>query len=237
MDKPEPSSQTERAYQRLRSEILHGDLMPGERLRPADLNDKFQLGLTPIREALLRLSSENLVAMDVHRGSRVSETSLGELQDLMASRRAVEGLCLSAAMKHGDAAWEADIVGSMHHLSRTPLPESPDDRAGASRWESRHRAFHHALVRACPEQWLLRFWNILADHSERYRKFRLLRGVAPRSSARDITAEHEALMNAVVGRRQQEAIALMEAHLKATEESVAAGMVLQATPPSTKGNP
>jgi DNA-binding GntR family transcriptional regulator len=233
MDNPEPSSLAERAYQRLRSEILHGDLMPGERLRPADLNDRFQLGLTPIREALMRLSSENLVALDAHRGSRVSEASLNELHDLMASRRAIEGLCLTAAMNHGDAAWEAEIVGSMHHLSRTPLPHSPDDRAGATRWETRHRQFHHALVQACPEQWLLRFWNILADHSERYRKFRLLKDVRPQKSARDIAAEHEALMNAVVGRRHREAIALMQSHLEATEQSVAAGMALQAATNAT----
>ena len=107
MENPEASSLAERAYQRLRSEILYGDLMPGERLRPADLQDKFHLGLTPIREALMRLSSENLVALDTHRGSRVSETSLTELSDLMATRRSIESLCLTSAMTHGDAAWEA----------------------------------------------------------------------------------------------------------------------------------
>ena len=62
MDDLETLSQTERAYRRLRNEILHGDLMPGERLRANDLQDRFQLGLTPIREALTRLSSENFVA-------------------------------------------------------------------------------------------------------------------------------------------------------------------------------
>ena len=47
-------SNTERAYVRLRTEIIHGDLMPGERLTAADLQDRFALGLTPIREALMR---------------------------------------------------------------------------------------------------------------------------------------------------------------------------------------
>lgn len=58
MDDTEDQSLADRAYRRLRSEILHGDLMPGERLRAADLHHRFQLGLTPIREALMRLSSK-----------------------------------------------------------------------------------------------------------------------------------------------------------------------------------
>lgn len=237
MENPEASSLAERAYRRLRSEILHGDLMPGERLRPADLNDKFQLGLTPIREALMRLSSENLVALDSHRGSRVSQASLAELSDLMATRRSIESLCLASAMEHGSAAWEAQVVAAMHLLSRTPLPKSPDDRQAAALWESRHRQFHHALVSACQEKWLLWFWNILADHSERYRKFRLLQPVPRKSKARDIEAEHHAIMQAVLGRDHVQAITLMQSHLSATERTVAQALKAQTTPPvSRKGS-
>lgn len=224
MDYPEASSLAERAYQRLRSEILHGDLMPGERLRPADLQDRFQLGLTPIREALMRLSSENLVALDTHRGSRVSEASAAGLSDLMATRRSIESLCLRSAMTHGDAAWEAEVVAAMHLLSRTALPRSAKDREAATLWESRHRRFHYALVSACQEKWLLWFWNILADHSERYRKFRLLQRKPAKSKARDIEAEHLALMQAVLARDHDRSIRLMSDHLTATEKSVAMGL-------------
>ncbi|NBX54522.1 MAG: FCD domain-containing protein [Betaproteobacteria bacterium] len=237
MENPETLSLAERAYQRLRSEILYGDLMPGQRLRPADLQDKFQLGLTPIREALMRLSSENLVALDTHRGSRVSETSPAELSDLMATRRSIESLCLTSAMTHGDAAWEAEVVSAMHLLTKTPLPRSAKDREAATLWESRHRRFHSALVGACQEKWLLWFWNILADHSERYRKFRLLQRMPNKNNARDIEAEHHAIMQAVLARDLQKATELMSAHLTATEQSVAWG--LQAPNPlsaSTKGS-
>ncbi|MBN8194705.1 GntR family transcriptional regulator, partial [Bacillus sp. NTK074B] len=55
------------AYDLLRHEILHGDLLPGERLRAADLRERYNLGLTPIREALMRLSSEGMVTNEVNR--------------------------------------------------------------------------------------------------------------------------------------------------------------------------
>ncbi len=100
------------------SEALNGDLMPGDRLTAADLQDRFSLGLTPIREALTRLSAEGLVDAETHRGARVTDVSPDALADLMATRRAVERLCLIASIEKGDAAWEADIVAAMHLLSR-----------------------------------------------------------------------------------------------------------------------
>lgn len=217
----ETLSLAERAYRTLRSEILHGDLMPGERLRAADLADKFQLGLTPIREALMRLSSESLVETEANRGARVTETSLAELADIMATRRGIERLCLSAAIDKGDAAWEAEVVASMHLLSRTPLPKSKADRAAAAHWEVQHRRFHFALVAACASPWLLRFWSVLADHTERYRKLRLLRHREAVAEVRDVNAEHQAIMAAVLDRDVEAASRLMDAHLAATETSVA----------------
>ena len=221
MDPQDTLSQTERAYRTLRGEILHGELMPGERLRAADLHDRFQLGLTPIREALARLSSENLVEIETNRGSRVSAATLHEFADLMATRRAIERLCLTAAIANGDAAWEADIISAMHLLRRAALPDSPADRAGAVGWEAQHRRFHLALVSACGSDWLLRFWNVLADHSERYRKFRALHHREAQAEVRDVNAEHAALMAAMLDRDVARATALMDAHLSATEYSVA----------------
>jgi GntR family carbon starvation induced transcriptional regulator len=222
MDQPiESPSLADRAYLRLRSEILHGELMPGERLRAADLHDKFGLGLTPIREALMRLSTEGLVDAESRRGSRVIQASIDELADLMATRRQIERLCLTGAIERGDAAWEAEIVASLHVLSRTPLPESPDDRVAAAQWETQHRRFHFALVAACGSDWLLRFWNLLADHSERYRKIRLLNHRVEEAQVRDVNAEHAAIMDAAVSRDITRANALMDAHLLATEQAIA----------------
>ena len=221
MNDTDDLSQAERAYRCLRSEIRHGDLMPGERLRAAELQTRFKLGLTPIREALMRLSSESLVEAEANRGSRVTEASLAELGDLMSTRRVIERACLTAAIGRGDAAWEAEIVAAMHLLSRTPLPADPDDRASASRWETQHRRFHQALVAACGSDWLLRFWNTLADHSERYRKVRLLHHRETKAEVRDVNAEHQSIMAAVLERDVARATALMDAHLIATEQSVA----------------
>ena len=74
---------------------------------------------------------------------------------------------------------------------------------------------------ACGSDWLLRFWNTLADHSERYRKVRLLHHRETKAEVRDVNAEHQSIMAAVLERDVARATALMDAHLIATEQSVA----------------
>jgi len=213
-------SQADRAYALLRTEILHGGLMPGQRLRAAELQQRFAIGLTPIREALMRLEVEGLVAGAAQRGFRVSEASRAELADLTATRRDIERLCLRRAIERGDTAWEAEIVAAMHLLSRAPLPASAEDRDGAQRWEVQHRRFHGALVAACGSAWLLRFWTMLADQSERYRKIRALHHHSAAALVRDVEAEHRAIMEAVLARAADRATELMDAHLLATERAV-----------------
>lgn len=208
------------AYDRLRAEILHGGLMPGDRLRAIDLQDRFQLGLTPIREALTRLATEGLVEAENNRGSRVTAASAQGFADLMRTRRQIEALCLTQSIERGDAAWEAEIIAAMHLLSRTPLPASPEDREAAAAWEAQHRRFHLALINGCGSEWLLRFWSMLTDHSERYRKIRVLRHQEAHADVRDVEAEHRAVMAAAIDRDAPGAIALMDAHLQATELAV-----------------
>lgn len=231
MNKPEfdleatdRASRTERAYQHLRQEILLGELAPNERLRVADLEERFQLGLTPIREALARLTSEGLVSMEARRGARVIETSETELADLTRTRREIERLCLTDSIQHGDAAWEAEVIAALHMLQRTPLPDFTNHGALASVWEAQHRRFHNALVGACTSAWLLRFWNQLADHSQRYRKIRLKGELKPR----DVKAEHQAIVDAALRRDAALAVALMDGHLRGTEAAVKAARLQSA---------
>lgn len=208
------------AYELLRDEILYGDLSSGERLRVADLRSRYQLGLTPIREALMRLSSEGLVESQANRGARVRAATLDEFHDLMDTRMNIETHCLRRSIARGDPAWEADILHAMHILSLTPLPKSREDRKAAAEWERHHRRFHYRLVSACGSAWHLRFWNTLVDHSERYRKLRLLNNRSDVADVRNVNAEHEEIAQAVISRDADRAVTLMHDHLGRTVSAV-----------------
>ena len=109
----------------------------------------------------------------------------------------------------------------MELLARTPLPKTASDRKAAELWEVRHRNFHFALVAACGSPWRLRFWNTLTDHSERYRKLRLLHRKETVAQVRDAVGDHRAIMQAVLARDTAKAVCVMDDHLAATEHAIA----------------
>ena len=217
------------AHDLLRRDILSGTLAPGQRLRTKDLQARYGLGLSPLRESLQRLSAEGIVVNDAQRGFAVAPVSLAELRDLTVARTALESTMLPMAMQLGSADWEGDIVAAFHRLSRTPLPHDPAAMADASLWELRHRSFHHALVAGCGSPWLLRLHGQLVDQSERYRKIRILHHLESQAQVRDVNAEHQAVMEAVLRRDASQAVALMTQHLVATSDATARLMA----PPST----
>jgi DNA-binding GntR family transcriptional regulator len=138
----------------------------------------------------------------------------------MSTRRELERSCLTHAMTSGDATWEARIVAAMHLLARTPLPKSAGDRQSAELWEVRHRNFHYALVSACGSGWRLRFWSTLTDHSERYRKLRLLRRKETAAHVQNAVGDHQIIMEAVLARDIPRATHLMDDHLATTERAI-----------------
>ena len=217
------------AHDLLRRDILSGTLAPGQRLRTKALQARYGLGLSPLRESLQRLSAEGIVVNDAQRGFAVAPVSVAELRDLTVARTALESTMLPMAMQLGSADWEGDIVAAFHRLSRTPLPHDPAAMADASLWELRHRSFHHALVAGCGSPWLLRLHGQLVDQSERYRKIRILHHLESQAQVRDVNAEHQAVMEAVLRRDAAQAVALMTQHLVATSDATARLMA----PPST----
>jgi len=80
----------ESVYRALREEIGRLALAPGRRLRLEELADRFQVSLTPVRQALRRLESDGLVVSVRRRGSRVAPLSVAELEEIQALRLGLE---------------------------------------------------------------------------------------------------------------------------------------------------
>lgn len=211
----------ERALRLLRDDILNGTLAPEMRLRINVLQQAYGLGLSPLREALLRLLSEGLVVAEGQRGFMVAPVSLAELQDLTRARTCLDISALAQAMLTGDADWESRVMAANHLLSRTPLPIDTQDVEAARLWEERHRAFHLALVSGSGSSWLMRLHSQLTDHVERYRTIRILHHRERESQVRDVAAEHTAITEAVLRRDVAQASELMTQHIANTAVAMA----------------
>src|SRR4029079_12386032 len=83
---------TSDVFDRLRTDIVHCHLRPNSRLLFRDLRATYDSGMSPLREALMRLAADGLVVLEDHKGFRVAPVSRAELVDITSTRCELEGL-------------------------------------------------------------------------------------------------------------------------------------------------
>lgn len=211
----------DRTYQHIRRDIIAGALPPGSKLAMEMLTRRYDVGLSPLREALVKLTGDALAVAEGQRGFWVSQISLDELQDTMNTRRLIETQALSLAIEHGGPEWERAVKQAHDELSSLHGHLKQGDVATFARWESANRRFHEALVSACGSKWLIRLRSMLHCHSERYRMIAL----AEAGVERDVHDEHVAIAEAALARKTQRACRLIELHLQRTAEIVRLALV------------
>lgn len=84
------ASLRERIAVSLRAALVSGGMVPGVTYSVPALADRFGVSATPVREAMLDLAKEDLVAVVPNKGFRVVEVSEAELDELTELRRLLE---------------------------------------------------------------------------------------------------------------------------------------------------
>jgi DNA-binding GntR family transcriptional regulator len=87
-------SAREKTYEYLKTNILSGHFVPGERLAEEHLAEELGVSRTPVREALHKLEQEGLIEPLESRGFRVPQDSPEEIEDLFDIRTVLEGYTL-----------------------------------------------------------------------------------------------------------------------------------------------
>jgi GntR family transcriptional regulator, carbon starvation induced regulator len=192
-------------FEQLRGDILECRLTPGARLRFKDLRSRYRSGLSPLREALMRLVTDDLVILEDHKGFRVAPVSQEELVDIAMTWFELEALGIRQSIKRGDDRWAANIQARFRELSRKRMrtPHGTLDPA----WEPHNLAFHESLYAACGSPSLMRFCRTLSQRFSRYRRL-WARG----TYKRNIAKEHKDLCRAVLNRDAAAAVAALRVH-------------------------
>jgi len=209
-------SLVEEAYARLRRDIIFGGLEPGRKLRIDELRGRYELGATPLREALARLRAIGLVEATSQRGFRVSRVSVEDLDDVTETRVRLETELLRESIANGDDAWEARVAGAFHTLAKLESHGLPLDEETFSRWEQRNRAFHEALIDNAHSRWTARFRSMIYDHHERYRRISHLVG----NRSFDVRQEHAQLCEAALARDADTAARIAAEHIRRTGAAI-----------------
>ncbi|WP_207539584.1 GntR family transcriptional regulator [Sabulicella rubraurantiaca] len=102
-----------RVHQWLRQELMRSRFRPGEKLKLRDLAEELGVSLTPVREALARLVSENALEQVDHRSARVPLLSDERLNEVCELRMELEGKAAERAAERASPA-DADRLAGIH---------------------------------------------------------------------------------------------------------------------------
>lgn len=204
------------AYRVLRVDIIRGAREPKERLRIEKLRNIYDIGPTPLREALQMLVAEELVLTEGNRGFTVAPLDFHEFKDLNIARTAIELAALRLSIEHGGNEWEAGVVAAIYMLKKYDAALTETKGGVPDAWEDANTAFHTALVSACGSKWLLKVRAGLNDQCARYRRA----SVYQKIGQRDLSAEHSAIADAVLSRDADIACKLITQHFDRTASSL-----------------
>jgi len=195
-------------YQRIKRDIIFGDLAPGVKLKLEDLRERYQASMSTLRETLNRLASEGFVDALDQRGFFVTPVSSEDLIEIANLRVLLECHALRLSIQNGDTDWEGNLVAAHHklHLMERKMLEGDDSQK--EDWKRYDWEFHLALIEACGSQNLLSLHAVLYDKYLRYQMLVLThRGKAA-------VEEHKKVFEAALARDIETASEVLKAHIE-----------------------
>jgi len=135
-----------RVIVRIREMILHGELVPGERVREVELAGKLGVSRTPVRESLPILAQEGVLTQLDTRGFVVRAFTPQEIMDAIDVRGVLEGLAARMLAEQGPP---RRVIQSLHEclregdeiFAKRHLVESDEARYGEM-----NKQFHDLIV-------------------------------------------------------------------------------------------
>lgn len=169
----------------LRTAIIDGDYLPGERLTEDRLAEDFGVSRNPVREALRVAEAEGFVVILPRRGAVVASPSSGTIADMFAVRERLESLAARLAAERATA---GDVAALRALLDRGREATQRQDLARVAELNS---ALHLRILQISGNPWLSSIAKSLYLHVQWV--FRL--GAAER--APHSWAEHIQLVDAI----------------------------------------
>lgn len=178
-----------RVYKKVREDILRLELAPGELLDETRISKEFKLSRSPIREAMVRLSSEGLIKTLPNKSTIVAPLNIEEFSSYIDALDLVQRITtrLAARLRTDDQL--AQIKRRQAAFSRAVEAHDPLAMIG------HNHDFHVAISDASQNRYLSEFNSRLLDEGRRYLRlyFRSFNDTLPP----ELNDEHHRIIEAI----------------------------------------
>lgn len=198
--RPNRAAQIVRQMER---DIVTGVLKPGDRLDERQLSDRFGTSRTPVREALLQLTSSGLVSTMPRKGAVVAAVTVAELLEMFEVMAEMESLCARLAARR----MTPPDIAVLEVLHKACVPSITDGDPDA--YYLANVAFHEAIYAGSRNAYLERQTKQVRNRLSPYRRLQLHRKGRMATS----NTEHTAIVDAIKAGDEDGAAALMRGHV------------------------
>jgi DNA-binding GntR family transcriptional regulator len=199
------TSLADKAYHEIRGLIVSLELAPGAVIDERELIERLEIGRTPVREALRRLSHEGLVEVYPRRGMFVTGVDVRELARLSEVREVLEP---EAARLAAERATDSDREELSALLAELEAGGSELMDLDERIHRAVYRAAHNDLLEATLEQYYvlaLRIWSIALDRAH---------------ELEEAVEAHQTLLEAIQAGDGDRAADTMRAHVQNFEQAM-----------------
>jgi DNA-binding GntR family transcriptional regulator len=198
----------DQAYRQIRDAIVAVRLQPGAPLDEKALSASLGLGLTPIRDALKRLTLEKLAVTYARRGTYVSPINIADEARLTEVRVELEGLAASLAAERATKDECATLLQLLGDLECGSIERAEHTELDARVHRAIYTAAHNEFLETTLNQYAnlaLRVWNL---------------GLQGQPAADEHIRSQRAVVEAIVGGDALTARVAAEQHLRGFSDEV-----------------
>lgn len=201
------SGLAERVYEELEQRIFDLEYSPGARLVIDQIAREFGVSATPVRDALRRLAAERVIAFEPYVGFTVlPEPTLDEIRESFQARLAIEGFAARIGCKLVTDDQIDELVRIQRELMRHRYGGTFKSFIHFVSWNKR---FHEVIVATSGNRYLVDAAKNLY-HDALIARTLHDRGVP---DIAEISAEHEAIIDAFRRRDEDDLYRAVEAHI------------------------
>jgi DNA-binding GntR family transcriptional regulator len=203
---PQDNVASHRIAETLRTAILDGRYLPGERIRQEEVAARSGASRIPVREALRMLDSEGLVTLVANTGAWVASLTMAECVETYMIRERLEPLLLRSSMPGLDEA----MLGRLAELAA--VMEAPGTGTDAFLRADRefHLSSYAGAAQGLTSQIIGRMWNTTQHYRREYTR------LAARDGMRATHLEHRLLLDCIGRDDADDAERVLVTHIRRT---------------------
>lgn len=213
MGRPERLRAADFAYRAIRDGLVAGRWPAGSHLRETELADELSISRTPVREALRKLASEQLVHFEPHLGARVPGWSDQDLVEIFALRAELESYAVGQAAQFATDEEIAELRSLAEGIEKAAFGGAEPDYSTITDMNGR---FHRLILLASRNRRLRSMVDtifeipLVVQTLARFDRQAMNRSVS----------HHFDLVEAIASRDSDWAVAIMRAHILAGRQTM-----------------